>query len=102
MDNPISHDKFDIISTIRYDGLLLFSEENLRINSLVKSDLSRYPSRFYMLSYHQERMLASARAFGWNTSRLEGPGAYDRLVHLLRRHLQENFFGLTPNGPLMV
>ena len=102
MDNSISHNKLEIISTIRYDRILLSSEENTRINLHVDSDYARDPTRHYMLSYHQERMLASARAFGWDTSRIEGPEAYERLVLLIRRHMHEKFDKKIFIGPLRV
>lgn len=102
MDTPISRDNLNIISTIRYDNILLSSEENTRINLHVQSDLARYPVRFYMLSYHQERMVASARALGWDTTPIEGPEAYDRLLSLLSSHLDAKFPGQAYNGPLMV
>ena len=102
MDNPFSRNKFDIISTIRYDDILLSSEENTRINLHVGSDHARNPTRLYMLSYHQERMLASARAFGWNTSQIEGPGGFEKLLLLIRDHLHEKLHGQIYMGPLMV
>ena len=102
MDIPISPNEFDIISTIRCDDILLSSEENTRINLHVKSDYSRFPNRFYMLSYHQERMLASARVFGWDTSQIEGPAAYDRLELLLCNHLHEKYHEQIHLDPLIV
>ena len=102
MNNPIRRNNFDVISTIRYDAILLSSEENIRINLHVKRNYVKYPTHFYMLSYHQERMVASARAFGWKTSEIEGPAAYGKLLHLLFSHLKEKFGGQISPGPLMV
>ena len=102
MDNPFSRNNFDIISTIRYDHILLSSAENTRTNLHVRIDYARCPTRLYMLSYHQERMLASARAFGWNTSQIEGPGGFERLALLLRDYMYEKFHGQMYMGPLMV
>ena len=102
MDNSISRNKFDIITTIRFDLILFSSEENIRVNLHVDSDYARNATRYYMLSYHQERMVASARAFGWDTSRIRGPRGYNRLVLLFRRHLQKKFGGKAFEGPLMV
>ena len=102
MNNSIRRNNFDVISTIRYDDILLFSEENTRIDLRVNSDHARNPTRFYMLAYHQERMIASARAFGWKTSQIEGPAAYDELLHLLWSHLDQKFDGRISLGPLMV
>lgn len=84
---PISN-AFDIISTIRYDPLLIHSEENTRVNATINSTLASVPTPFYMLSYHRDRMLASAKAFGWNPSPLEGPEGFAKLLDSLQDHLQ--------------
>lgn len=100
MNQPISYLNFDIISTIRYDDILLSSEENTRIN--LHNLYARPPLRFYMLRYHHERMVAAGTAFGWDTSQINGPVGYDRLVHLLCKHLDEKFHGQIYIEPLMV
>ena len=84
---PISN-AFQIISTIRYDPLLIYSEENTRVNAAINNTLAKIPTPFYMLSYHRDRMLASAKAFGWNASPLEGPEGFEKLLDLLQDHLQ--------------
>ena len=84
---PISN-AFDIISTIRYDPLLIHSEENTRVNATIDSPSAKVPTPYYMLSYHQDRMLASAKAFGWNTSPLEGSEGFEQLLGSLQDHLQ--------------
>ena len=94
---PISN-AFDIISTVRYDPLLFHSEENTRINT---TTLARMPIPFYMLSYHRDRMLASAKAFGWNPSPLEGPEAFEKLLDMLHDHLESEHSN-RDFAPLMV
>ena len=99
---PTTSDNFDIISTIRSDAELLYSQENTSINTIVKSTLGASPVQFYMLSYHQERMLASAKAFGWDTSLLEGPKAFKELLDMLHDYLQSEHNDRTYAAPLMV
>lgn len=105
MDTPPgapTSDTFDIISTIRSDAILLHSEENTRVNATIKCTLARSPVQFYMLSYHRDRMLASAKAFGWDTSLLEGPEAFKGLLDMLYEHLQKKYNSWTYAAPLMV
>ena len=102
MDSPTICDDFDIISTIRSDATLLYSQENTSINIIVESTLAASPVQFYMLSYHQARMLASAKAFGWDTSLLEGPEAFKELLDMLHDHLQSEHNDRTYAAPLMV
>ncbi|CAD6567152.1 MAG: hypothetical protein ASARMPRED_000516 [Alectoria sarmentosa] len=105
MDTPPgapTSDTFDIISTIRSDAILLHSEENTRVNATINCTLARSPVQFYMLSYHRDRMLASAKAFGWDTSLLEGPKAFEGLLDMLYEHLQKNYNSRTFAAPLMI
>jgi 4-amino-4-deoxychorismate lyase len=53
-----SEDKFQLFTSLRYDPLLLQSEENSRaILNFVT------PSPFYMLAYHRDRMVEAAQHF---------------------------------------
>lgn len=99
MNIPPANEGFDIISTIRSDGILYSSEANTMINAHMGSTRS---IQFYMLSYHQERMLVSARAFGWNTDALEGFDGWNRLLHLLHDHLLLKYKVWDYGAPLMV
>jgi hypothetical protein len=53
-----SEDEFQLFTSLRYDPLLLQSEENSRgcLNFVT-------PSPFYMLAYHRERMVEAAQHF---------------------------------------
>lgn len=102
MNTPPADEGFDIISTIRSDGLLDSSQENIRINAHTKSTARNFPCQFYMLAYHQERMLASAKAFGWDTQELEGPDGWNRLLLLLHDHLENKYNHREYRPPLMV
>ena len=102
MHDPPASDDFSIISTIRSDEILLKSLENTLVNSKINSTLARSPVQFYMLSLHQRRMLASAKAFGWDASPLEGPGGFTKLLDLLHEHLEKVHNDRTYTAPLMV
>jgi 4-amino-4-deoxychorismate lyase len=53
-----SEDEFQLFTSLRYDPLLLQSEENSRsILNFVA------PSPFYMLAYHRDRMVEAAQHF---------------------------------------
>ena len=99
-DAPINN-AFDIISTIRYDPLLIHTEENTRVNATINSTLAEIPTPFYMPSYHRDRMLASAKAFGWNASPLEGPEGFEKFLDLLQDHLESRYIDRNYT-PLMV
>ena len=101
---PPTYDGFDIISTIRSDAILYQSPENIRVNAHARSNATGDAQQFYMLSYHQERMLASAKAFGWDTTSklLEGPEGFDRLLMLLHDHLELTYNNRRYPAPLMV
>ena len=88
----ISSNQFDIISTVRSDEILLTSQTNITVNrGFQTSNIVNSPLQFYMLGYHIDRMLASAKAFGWDASRLEEPQALDRLVTTLYDHIESNY-----------
>lgn len=102
MDTPPAHEVFDIISTIRSDAVLYSSQENTKINAPSGSTARNLPTQFYMLYYHQERMLASAKAFGWDTHLLEGPDGWGQLLLLLHDHLELKYKHREYRPPLMV
>lgn len=102
MNTPPPDKGFDIISTIRSDGILESSQENISINAHTGSTARKLPCQFYMLAYHQERMLASAKAFGRDTHELEGPEGFNRLLLLLQDHLQFKYNHRIYRPPLMV
>ena len=112
--DPPPIDTFEIISTIRSDGYLLHSEENTLTNVIMTSVVGNCPIQFYMLSYHQERLLATAKAFGWKTTftdkalgsdmtlPLEGLEGFAKLKHLLHIHLRMKYTDYNYSAPLMV
>ena len=102
MDNPPTNNNFMVISTIRSDAILLGSQENTQVNATINSTLARSSIQFYMLSHHRDRMLASAKAFGWDTSLLEGPEGFKLLLDMLHDHVRSQFNDRTYSAPLMV
>lgn len=102
MDTSLTSDNFNIISTIRSDAILLHSQENTRLNATINSTISSSPVQFYMLGYHRDRMLASAKAFDWDTSPLEGPKAFKMLLKMLHSHLRSKYGHQTHAAPLML
>lgn len=83
-------DDFLIISTLRSDIELARNKQNDTF-----SPNSPRPCQFYMLSFHLDRMLAAARAFGWTKAilKLTLPSALQDLEHDMKAHLQ------TENAP---
>jgi len=67
---------FQLFSSLRFDVLLLESSAN--------SALCTFPSPFFMLLYHRDRMLEAANHFGWSVAaeRINGPQG---LQHLLQK-----------------
>ena len=56
-----SENEFQLFTSLRYDPLLLESQENSRpILNFVA------PSPFYMLAYHRDRMVEAAQHFGFD------------------------------------
>ena len=53
--------KFEVLTSLRYDPLLLSSP----LNTALSSDPTS-PTGFYMLSYHHARLLAAVSDLGWN------------------------------------
>lgn len=102
MDTSPPSDEFEIISTLRSDEILLYSRENTLVNATIPGTLARSPVQFYMLSYHRDRMMASAAAFGWDTSPLEGPKGFSDLLHMLHDHLKSEYNDQNYTAPLMV
>lgn len=102
MDNPPISDEFEIISSVRSDGTLVYSQENTLVNATMASTLARSPTQFYMLNYHRERMLIAAEAFGWNSSPLEGPKAFTKLQQMLHDHLGREYNDKNYAAPLKV
>lgn len=58
MDSVEKDDDFHIFTSLRYDTLLLKSEENSKpeLNFVT-------PSPFYMLAYHRDRLVEAAQHF---------------------------------------
>ena len=102
MDTSPTSGDFNIISTIRSDAILLYSHENTWINSTIMDTSATSPVQFYMLSYHRDRMLDSAQAFGRDTSPLEGPKAFKELLGMLHDHLHSKYNDRTYTAPLTV
>ena len=67
-DNPT----FDLFTTLRYDPILLSSDEN----TLLSISNPKRPTPFYMLQYHVDRLRAAAEYFDWEAAlaRLEDEG----------------------------
>lgn len=63
---------------------------------------SNLPFQFYMLGYHQHRMLDAARAFGWDTAPFEGHSGFSNLFRILQDHLQIKYGRRDYPAPLMV
>lgn len=95
MNTPPPEPEFDIISTIRSDGTLLYSKHNTRVNA-------ESPTQFYMLRYHRDRMLAAAKAFRRDTSPLEGTEGLTKLMGILHDHLEKKYNDRNFGSPLMV
>lgn len=100
MNKPSTSDVFDIISTIRSDGILTHSQLNTWVNATTDGNLGREPVQFYMLKYHRDRMLAAATAFYWDTSPLEGPEAFADLLNILHDHLEREYGDRNYSAPL--
>lgn len=88
---------FEITSSLRYDNKLLRSEPN---TTLFTEDCN--PSPFYMLRYHQDRMLVSMSAFGMDTNRLEGREGLKYLENSLLEHVESESGGDIHLEPLKI
>ncbi|KAF9697551.1 hypothetical protein EKO04_004065 [Ascochyta lentis] len=73
---------FQLFTSLRYDPILLLSEENSR------PDLNFVtPSPFYMLAYHRDRMVEAAQHFDFDlvTKRLaDGRGLHEELLRRVK------------------
>lgn len=78
-----TQDEFQLFTSIRYDPLLLQSDENSLPHLNIVS-----PSPFYMLAYHRGRMIEAAQHFDFHAveKRLQDGEA---LHHQLLQHVQE-------------
>ncbi|KAF1936865.1 hypothetical protein EJ02DRAFT_438247 [Clathrospora elynae] len=83
-----SGNEFQLFTSLRYDPLLLESEENSR------SDLNFVtPSPFYMLAYHRDRMVEAAQHFEFFEveKRLrDGKALHDKLSRDVRTHIEKS------------
>jgi 4-amino-4-deoxychorismate lyase len=79
---------FQLFSSLRYDPRLLTCPSNTAITG--------FPSPFYMLLFHRDRMLSAATHFGWSTaaSRLSGPTGLSYLLQTINAA-----FDTTDNQP---
>lgn len=73
---------FQLFTSIRYDPLLLTSEENSRpdLNFIT-------PSPFYMLTYHRDRMVEAAQHFDFDSvaaALADGPALHQNLQRLVK------------------
>ena len=93
---------FNIISTIRSDAILGYSSENSWLDPPINGAPARSPAQFYMLSYHRDRMLDAAEAFGRDTSPLEGPKGLIELSEKLHDHLEREYNDRNFPAPLKV
>ena len=87
---------FHLFTSLRYDPLLLSSEEN---SSPIVNFES--PSPFYMLIYHRDRMLEAAQHFDFHAvaKKLEdGLSLHKELLHKVNEYLQQG----GKDGPLKV
>lgn len=89
--------KFQLFTSIRYDPLLLTSNENSR------SDLNFVtPSPFYMLTYHRDRMVEAAQHFDFDAvteALADGPALHSTLLSRVREWQAEES---KEDGPLKV
>jgi hypothetical protein len=61
MDLARQEPTFDLFTSLRYDPILIESQENARVDGSGEDW-----SPFYMLSYHRDRILAAATHFEWD------------------------------------
>ena len=75
----------EVLSSIRYDQLLIQSPHNTQLSC-------NESSPFYMLRYHRDRMVAAVHELGWPEARivLEGQGGIVRLQQALQDHLADS------------
>ncbi|MCJ1427399.1 hypothetical protein MMC29_005302, partial [Sticta canariensis] len=75
---------FEILTSVRVDRILVESELNAELST------NGQPSRFYMLCYHRDRMLAAAQEFGWSEAikAIDEPGGLLLLERRLFEHVE--------------
>ena len=75
---------FDLFTSLRYDPLLLHSDENSTLSASPGK-----PTAFYMLRNHRDRLLEASRHFQWETttSLLEGDDGLAWLDEALTKEL---------------
>ncbi|KAH7337917.1 hypothetical protein BKA66DRAFT_615117 [Pyrenochaeta sp. MPI-SDFR-AT-0127] len=82
-----TENEFQLFTSLRYDPLLLTSDENSR------SDLNFLsPSPFYMLTYHRDRMVEAAQHFDFHEveKRLkDGKALHDELLKQVNRWIEK-------------
>lgn len=97
--SPSSDPPFQLLSSLRYDPLLLSSPEN---NSIYRTT----PTPFYMLQYHKDRLIAAAQHFGWKEahSKLKGRQGLKSLEESLLEAVSEQLdpAKYDPDTPLKV
>lgn len=87
--------KFSIFTSTRYDEILLDSKVNESLSFT-------YPSPFYMLVYHRDRMLEAAHHFQWPKvveRLLDGSTLEKDVTEEVNTYLKDNASG---KGPLKV
>lgn len=103
---PITHFAFDVISTIRSDAVLLNSVENNAMNRIPADDSMEWtfgnPIQFYMLRYHQDRLVAAGNAWGWDTSPISGTIGFEKLLDVLHTYLEKEYNDRFYSAPLKV
>ncbi|KAI9789302.1 MAG: hypothetical protein M1835_001748 [Candelina submexicana] len=82
---------FSLLSSLRYDPLLLISPENTSIYRTT-------PTPFYMLQYHKDRLFAAAQHFRWDRaiSALKGVQGLKKLQETSSTAISEQS---NPNAP---
>jgi len=83
-----SENEFQLFTSLRYDPLLLSSEENSRsILNFVT------PSPFYMLAYHRDRMVEAAQHFDFfevEKKLQDGKALHEELLKLTQSHIERS------------
>ncbi len=77
---------FKILTSLRYDPLLLQSQENTRLSG--RND--NRPSPLYMFRYHRDRLLDAAKHFQWDpvVAKLDGPAGLVRFEEDVLRDVE--------------
>jgi 4-amino-4-deoxychorismate lyase len=82
-----SEDEFQLFTSLRYDPLLLKSDENSRsILNFVA------PSPFYMLAYHRDRMVEAAQHFDFfevEKKLKDGKALHEELLKRVRNEVEK-------------